>query len=72
MDLAIVRAAIGDENLQKAFWLAIGSLVFSNAGLIIGAVVSHFRKIAKMRSDLNEAFRRIRDLENNNTQGDKK
>ncbi len=64
-----LRAAIGDENMLRAFWLMAGSLVLSNAGLIVGAIVAHVRKVNKLRTDLNKAFERIRALEN---QGEKK
>ncbi|KYG65264.1 hypothetical protein AZI87_11965 [Bdellovibrio bacteriovorus] len=61
-----VRAVIGDQNLVSAFWMVIGSVVLSNIGLLVGAAVSHFRKIQKMRKDINEAHRLIRILRNQN------
>lgn len=67
-----IRAAIGDQNLQSAFWLMVGSLILSNAGLIVGAIISHIKNVHKMRLDLNEAFRRIRILEKQNEKGEEK
>ncbi|KYG70039.1 hypothetical protein AZI85_15210 [Bdellovibrio bacteriovorus] len=55
-----IRAVIGDQNMQNAFWLVVGSLVLSNAGLIASGVVSHFRKIRKMRRDIDTAWVEIR------------
>ena len=58
-----IAAAVGEQNMQIAFWTVIGGLLLSNAGLVVQAVFSHFQKINKMRADLNEAFKRIRALE---------
>lgn len=58
-----VRAAIGDENMQKVFWTVIGGLVLSNVGLLIKAGLGFFRKQIKLRTDINEAFKRIRKIE---------
>jgi hypothetical protein len=65
-----MRTAIGDQNMQSAFWFMVGSLIVSNAGLLVGAVVSHFKRLRKMRSDIDAAWIEIRLLKK--AQADKK
>lgn len=59
-----LQASIGEQNMQTAFWAMLGSLVLSNIGLIIGAFFSHIRKFNKMRIDINEAHKKLRELNN--------
>lgn len=58
----VLRAIIGDQNMVTAFWLMIGSLILSNAGLIVHGVISHFKKLNKMRIDINSAHQEIRTI----------
>ncbi|MBX2986485.1 MAG: hypothetical protein KF802_01180 [Bdellovibrionaceae bacterium] len=60
--MEVIIAEIGQQNIVAAFWIVIGGLLLSNAGLVIQSVVSHFQKINKMRADINEAFKEIREL----------
>lgn len=69
MDYQAIKALVGEQSLQSAFWVMLGSLVLSNAGLIVGAILSHFRRLRRMRTDLNRAFERIRALEEKQQQG---
>lgn len=58
-----VKALIGEQNFNAAFWTVVGSLVLSNIAFIIKFFLEVYWKNKKMRLDLNEAFRRIRILE---------
>ena len=51
-----------DNQTMTAFWIVMGSLVLSNAGLIFNAVYSHFKRLNKMRVDIDAAHKEIRKL----------
>ena len=58
-----IRALLGESNLQSAFWFVTGSVVLSNIGLVIGALISRIKKESKFEIDLNVAFKRIKRIE---------
>lgn len=55
------------EQLQ-AFLFVLASLVITNIGGILGAVFEYFRRVRKIRRDVNQAFMRIRALEEKQNQ----
>lgn len=59
------KAAFSADQVQAVLFV-LGSLAISNIASLVGAVWSHFRRIAKMRRDINIAFQKIRALEEEN------
>lgn len=64
----IEQAAMFTPEQVNGFLNVLGALILVNAGSIITTVFGFFLKNIKLRRDLNEAFRRIRKLEQQQSQ----
>ena len=58
-----MRSELFSAEQLKAFFWVIMVLVVSNLGTVLGAVVQYFRKMKRLRFDLDQAHQKIRILE---------
>jgi bacteriorhodopsin len=49
-------------DLVEKFFYVIGFLALTNISTVLGGVFSYFRRIKRMRRDINNAFAMIRTL----------
>ena len=59
------KAQLFTEEQIRGFFYVIGALVLTNISAVLGAVFQYFRRIWKLKTDLNFAHNKIRLLEAN-------